>query len=141
MNAFINNKEINIDILGYNYGLNFNRFFDDTEIAMYSLQVSKKYFIDKLLSVYNDARDEIKVDDELYNETSDFTEVNYCSLIELINHPKHLLEIFDTYLRADFFRDFTNSNSVFMINSIDLIEVSEKITIHGKSYVLKNKTK
>ena len=133
MKIFIDNKLISKDLISYNHGLNFNRFFNDSEIVTYELEVTKSYFLDKLTLFYNTVRDEIKKDDEKHKDTSDFTKVNYCSFSELLQHSKQLKEIFETYLKDNFFKDFINTKATYIINSIDVIEVARTIKIKGKA--------
>ena len=128
MKAFINNKEISLSDLSYNDGLNFNRFFD-SNVLSYSLIVTKNTFIKSLEKEYNRIKDEIQLDDLQYNELSDFSEINYCSFEKLLDNPECLLNIFKDFLRNDFFKMLSeNSNSKFVINSIDSVENAKEIT-------------
>ncbi|PQJ75521.1 hypothetical protein [Polaribacter gangjinensis] len=137
MKAFINNKEISLSDLSYNDGLNFNRFFD-SNILSYSLIVTKNTFIKSLEKEYNRIKDEIQLDDLQYNELSDFSEINYCSFEKLLDNPEYLLNIFKDFLRNDFFKMLSeNSNSKFVINSIDSVENAKEITIKGRAFIKK----
>jgi len=134
MKISIDNKKISTQQITFNSGLNFNRFFDNLKINNYELQVSKSYFLEKLTVLYTTTRNEIKTDDELNNDSSDFKEVNYCSLLELLKYPNYLKEIFETYLKDVFFKELINTKAEYVINSIDTIEVSETIIIKGKTF-------
>lgn len=137
MKAFINNKEISLSDLSYNDGLNFNRFFD-SNVLSYSLIVTKNTFIKSLEKEYNRIKDEIQLDDLQYNELSDFSEINYCSFEKLLDNPEYLLNIFKDFLRNDFFKMLSeNSNSKFVINSIDSVENAKEITIKGRAFIKK----
>ena len=113
MKVLVNNKSISQDLISYNPGLNFNRFFNDSEIVPYELEVTKSYFLDKLNSFHNTVRAEIKKDDEKYKDSLNFREVNYPSLSELLQFPKQLKEIFETYLKDEFFKNFINTNNLY----------------------------
>ena len=49
-------------------------------------------------------RDEIKIDDQIYKDTSDFTRTNYCSLPQLLYHESDFEEIMKTYLHITLFK-------------------------------------
>ena len=135
METFIDNKPISQDLITYNNGLNFNRFFEDTIIKEYKIKLPKNQFIASLEQEYNNVRDEIKIDDETNKETSDFKETGYCSFIELPEKPKYLFEIFDWYLRHHFFyRYIENKDARYVINSVDAIKVGDTIEITGKAF-------
>lgn len=137
MRAFINNNEISLSDLSYNDGLNFNRFYD-SNFLNYSLVVSKNTFIKSLEKEYNRIRDEIQLDDLQHNELSDLSEINYCSFEKLLDNPVYLLNIFKDFLRNDFFMMLSvNSNSKFVINSIDSIENASEISIKGRAFIKK----
>ena len=130
----VNNKNILKEDLGYNDGLKFGRFDQNSVIVPYEIYVNKVDFINQLESFYNSVREEIKLDDLKHKDTSDFSETNYCSLSELLNKSYYFKEIFTTYLRDFFFKDFIqHKNYKFYINSIDDILVDEDIRIQGKA--------
>ena len=130
----VDNISVLKEHLGYNDGLNFGRFDQNSVIISYEIHVNKVDFINQLESFYNSVREEIKLDDQKHKDTSNFSEVNYCSLSNLLDKPYHLKEIFTTYLRDFFFKDFTyHEKNQFFINSIDDIRVNKDIKIHGKA--------
>lgn len=130
----VNNKNILKEDLGYNDGLNLGRFDQNSVIVPYEIYVNKVDFINQLESFYNSVREEIKLDDLKHKDTSDFSETNYCSLSELLNKSYNFKEIFTTYLRDFFFKDFIyHKNCKFYINSIDDMRVDEDIRIQGKA--------
>lgn len=130
----LNKEIISKEELAYNDGLNFNRFYKDSTIRSYEVHINKHDFINLLEPHYNIVKEEIKQDDLKHNDSSDFSEVNYCSLSELLNKPNHLKEIFTSYLRDFFFKDFTfHQKNQFFINSIDEIVVEKDIKILGKA--------
>ena len=136
--VFVDNIEIPLEMITYNNGLNFNRFLEDTVIKPYRFQLSKQDFKEVLEPHYIIARDEIKLDDERYNETSDFKESGYCSFLEMLDKPKHLYEIFDWYLRHHlFFTYLKNESAKYVINSIDSVIVGDQVEITGKAFVKK----
>ncbi len=133
--VFVDNVEVPLEMITYNNGLNFNRFLEDTVIKSYRFYLSKEDFIEVVEPHYNAARDEIKLDDETYNETSDFKESGYCSFVELLEKPKYLYEIFDWYLRHYlFFTYVKNEKAKYVINSIDSLTVGDQIEITGKAF-------
>lgn len=136
--VFVVNIEVPLEMITYNNSLNFNRFLEDTVIKPYRFQLSKQDFIEVLEPHYIIARDEIKLDDERYNETSDFKESGYCSFLEMLDKPKHLYEIFDWYLRYHlFFTYLKNESAKYVINSIDSVIVGDQVEITGKAFVKK----
>ena len=136
--VFIDNIEVSEEIITYNNGLNFNRVLEDTVIKPYRFYLSKQEFIEVIEPHYITARDEIKLDDEMYNETSDFKESDYYSFLELLEKPKYLYEIFDWYLRHYlFFTYVKNENAKYVINSIDSVTVGDQVQITGKTFVKK----
>lgn len=136
ISIFIDNSLISKEAISYNDGLNFNRFFNNTVVKPFRVQISKEDFLSILEKNYNEVRDEIKEDDLLNNDSSDFKEVDYCSLQELLQKPKNLHSIFETYLRSFFFKELSqNRNAIYVMNSIDGIKVNEFVEIYGKAFV------
>lgn len=136
--VFIDNIEVPLETITYNEGLNFNRFFKDTIIKTYRFYLSKQDFIEVIEPHYIVVRDEIELDDETHNETSDFKESGYCGFLELLEKPKYLYEIFRWYLRHYLFLTYIkNKNAKFVINSIDSVIVGDEIEITGKAFVKK----
>jgi len=136
ISIFIDNSQISKETISYNDGLNFNRFFNDTVVKPFRVQITKENFLSILEEEYSTVRDEIKEDDLLNNDSSDFKEVHYCSLQELLQKPKNLHSIFETYLRSFFFKELAqNRKAIYVMNSIDAIEVNEFVEIYGKAFV------
>ena len=142
MEVTIQGAKIDTTLISYNDGLNYGRFSDDTEKLPYEIAIAKDDFIKLLEKDYTAIKEEIKQDDIAQNETSEFTNTNYCGLIELLNHPEDLQEIFSTYLdRILFEKLFTNSKEViYVINSTATIVHKNKIIyISGNIYSPKEK--
>jgi hypothetical protein len=132
----IADKAIPKALVVYNDAMGFGRFLEDSEIYPYTLHFTKEEFIQRFENPYNEARDEMKKDDETYNETSDFSESHYCSLEALFQYPTQFNDIFDYYLRNNLFEEFTNSkNFIYVINSLDGIQLSQdSVTITGRCF-------
>ncbi|MGJ8744102.1 hypothetical protein [Polaribacter sp.] len=129
MKVFLNGNEINSEILTVNDGLNYGRFFDDetTVYGAYEVVLSSFELQQLIEQEYNEVRDEIKIDDELYNDVSDFTNTNYCSLSELLAHPIDFKNIMNPYLTmALYTKIFKDSpQNKFVINSTEAIIINE----------------
>lgn len=132
---YIENKLIENSLVTFNSGLNFNRFYSDDTIKNFSLTISKTEFLTKLNDIYDVVKTEIKIDDDMYNDSSEFSKVNYCSLEELLEKPTSLFEIFTTYLTDAFFVNQQVENAKYIINAITNITVEEHITLTGKVFV------
>lgn len=136
MKLSLNGKEIHFQVITVNDGLNFNRFFD-LETKEYELQLSIQKLKKLIENEYNSVRDEIKKDDELHNETSAFTNTNYCSLTKLLAHESDFFEIMNPYLTITLFQKiFTvSSQNCYVINSIDSIQINnEYIFFKGRVF-------
>ena len=131
----IDNISVNQDDITYNDGLNFGRFTTSSETKDFTIEITKAAFLLKLNDIYDVVKSEIKIDDDMYNDTSEFSKVNYCSLEELLTKPTSLFEIFTTYLQDPFFVYLTSKNPTFVINSISKIIVANDIKIQGKVFV------
>ncbi|PLX14425.1 MAG: hypothetical protein C0598_01325 [Marinilabiliales bacterium] len=139
MKVLLNDAEIDKTLLTLNDGLNYGRFdIDNILIDNYKIIISIKEFIQLIEKEYFEIRDQIQLDDEQYNDTSEFSSINYPSLDELIiKFPQHLQEIFTTYFDKIFFAKlFTNSNNPdFVINSTDKISIiNGYFEISGRTY-------
>lgn len=138
MKLYINDLEVDKSIINVNSGLNFGRFdYEGLVIAHYKILLSSKEFTEAIEADYNSIRDEVKQDDRVQNETSDFTAINYGSITTLLQNKEALQEITITYLdKILFSKLFAESiNSKFIINSTDSIEFKNgSIVILGRSY-------
>jgi len=140
MKVFINQTEINKEFLIVNDGLNYGRFFNH-KTKDYKIQLSKENFIDLIEKEYIKVRDEIKIDDEINNDYSDFMNTKYCSLQELLKYQTDFEEIFKTYLHLILFKKiFKPSSKVkYVINSTDSIQImDDKVVFNGKVFELNN---
>lgn len=130
MKILLNGKKVNSEILLVNDGLNYGCFFEH-KTEEYELQLSILEFKDLIESDYNKVRDEIRIDDELYKDSSDFTKTNYCSLLELLNFKEDFEIImscyFDKILLGKVFKN--NVKVKYVINSTDKIKVKNNIII------------
>jgi hypothetical protein len=143
MKVLLNDIEVKKELLTINDGLNYGRFFD-RKTKEYQIQFTKFEIIELIEKEYCAVRDEIKIDDQTHNETSDFTRTNYCSLSKLFDHQSDFEEIMKTYLdRALLKKVFTESSkNSFVINSTDLIEIKENIvTFTGRVFELNSEEK
>ena len=89
-------------------------------------------------------RDEIKNDDLAYNEKSDFTNTNYCSLAELFAFETDFEEIIKVYLDRTLFTKLFKylPNNQFVINSTERIQIiKDTIIITGRVINSKKESK
>lgn len=138
MKVFLNRIEIDNESLCVNSGLNYGRFFNH-KTKEYEIRLNDSEIINLIENEYNAVRDEIRIDDMLFNDTSDFSNTNYCSLIELLKYESHFELIMKTYLdRSLFGKLFTEMpNNKYVINSTDSICINKnEIVIKGKVYKL-----
>lgn len=138
MKVYLNNVEVDKESLSVNSGLNYGRFFD-ANTKEYEIRLSTSEIINLIENEYNAVRDEIKVDDHLYNDQSDFSNINYCSLAELLNHESDFESIMKAYLDRNLFAKlFTETlNNKFVINSTESIRINKnEILIKGKVFEL-----
>jgi hypothetical protein len=143
MKVLLNNIEVNKELFTVNDGLNYGRFFDN-KTKEYQIQFTKFEIIELINKEYCEVRDEIKIDDQIYKDTSDFTRTNYCSLSQLFFHKSDFEEIMKTYLdRTLFKKAFTESSKIaYVINSTDLIEIKNNIiTFKGRVFELNSEQK
>ncbi|TDY13833.1 hypothetical protein [Meridianimaribacter flavus] len=138
MEVEINNLNIDVDKVGYNDGLNFGRFIENKEVVNYTLKLSKNQFLTVIEADYNQIRDEIKVDDEAMNDTSEFSEVGYCSLEDLFTKNAAFSDIVKTYLGRLLLEKVVipQENPKYIINSIGGAKVEgNALIIYGKAFV------
>jgi len=124
-----------------NDGLNFGRFYNHKKIP-FEIYLSKKEIIELIEKEYIEIRDEIKNDDRLYNDSSDFTNTNYCSLNELFNHESDMEIILKTYLDKILYAKIFNDNYriKYIINSTSSLKIRDhSIVLSGNVYEIKNK--
>lgn len=133
----VDNIAVDNNKVAYNSGLNFNQFDENLTVKKFEIKISISAFLVKLNDIYDVVKTEIKIDDDMYNDTSEFSKVNYCSLEELLDKPKSLFEIFTTYLTDAFFVNFQSESAKYVINSITEIEIKDQISIIGEVFVKK----
>lgn len=139
MKVLLNGIEIDKALLTVNDGLNYGRFFDRKTEA-YEIQLSDSELMYLIEKEYIEARDEIKLDDEMDQDTSDFTNTNYCSLRELLAHESDFEEVMKTYLHITLFKKiFADSpKNQYVINSTDLIRINnDTVILKGRVFKLK----
>ncbi len=143
MELYLNDQPTDQSIFTLNNGLNFGRFLDHNIVKDYKIVMDKVHFFNLLEEPYQEVMIDIKADDLKYNETSDFSEVNYCSFEELLAKPEHLFSIVEWFFYKELFKDFIgNPQFEYVINSIEGIKPKEeKVIITGKCFkkVEKNK--
>ena len=141
--AKINQKVTSASLFVLNDGLGFGRF-EHHQKLMYEIEITAKEFISRMETTYQEVRDEIKADDEAYNETSDFSTVNYCSLQELIGHPKTFEEITKTFFIHPIFNVFLPyaTHPRYVINSVDtILAETSNVQINGGAFEWNEKRK
>ncbi len=138
MEIKINNIPTESQNIAYNDGLNFGRFLENMEVVSYTLKLSKNQFLALIEADYNQIRDEIKTDDETMNDTSEFSEVGYCSLEALFTKGAAFSDIVKTYLGRLLLEKVVipQENPKYIINSIGGAKVEDNaIIIYGKAFV------
>ena len=139
MKIEINNIPTESQDIAYNDGLNFGRFIENMEVVSYTLKLSKNQFLTVIEADYNQIRDEIKVDDEAMNDTSEFSEVDYCTLEDLFTKTVAFSDIVKTYLGRPLLEKsvMPQENPMYIINSIGGAKVEDNaIIIYGKAFVI-----
>lgn len=138
MNVLLNGIEINKELLTVNDGLNYGRFFDkNTE--EYEIQLTDFEVIAFIKKEYIETRDAIKVDDEMYEDRSDFTHTKYCSLEELLKYEADFESIMKTYFHRTLFKKIFHESpkNRYVINSTDSIKIiKDRIVFKGKVFEL-----
>ena len=132
----INGEITSENALGYNDGLNWGQFQNSAPIP-YSFSISKTDFINALAEDYQRVLEEIKADDERHGDSSDFKEAGYPTLQELLNNPKALKDIIETYLLRESLLPtiLTSPSPSFIINSLEEIEpFNNQLIFKGKGY-------
>ncbi len=136
MNILLNGTEVKRELFTINSGLNYGRFFDH-EAENFEVKIPTSELVPLIENEYNKARDEIKEDDQAYDDTSEFTHTNYCSLSELFTHEVDFEEVIKTYLdRILLEKLFPDSElNQFVINSTDSITITDHIiSIKGRAF-------
>ncbi|MEH6537833.1 MAG: hypothetical protein V7719_15635 [Psychroserpens sp.] len=130
MKVFLNQIEVNKELFIVNDGLNYGRLFDK-KIKEYQIQLTNFEIIELIEKEYCEVRDEIKVDDQINKDTSDFTKTNYCSLSQLLSHESDFEEIMKTYLDITLFKKvfIESSKKTYVINSTDSIQIKNDMVI------------
>lgn len=138
MKIEINNTPTESQNIAYNDGLNFGRFMENNEVVSYALKLSRDQFLALIEADYNQIRDEIKADDKSMNDTSEFSEVGYCSLESLFIKDAAFSDIVKTYLGRLLLEKLVmpQENPKYIINSIGGAKVEDNaIIIYGKAFV------
>ena len=137
MKITINNSIVKNNTVSFNSGMNYGRFHD-IEAIPYQIEFEKVFFTELLEEIYTKVRDEIYEDDSKHNETSNFTDTNYCSFSELLTLNEGLQEVFISYLDRTLFEKTLSNNGTsftYVINSTDSIEVvGDFILVKGKCF-------
>ncbi|GAB5557440.1 MAG: hypothetical protein SchgKO_16530 [Schleiferiaceae bacterium] len=132
----VNHEPTTEKSLGFNEGLNWGRFLGSTPIP-YSFSISKTDFLKTLAEDYAKVLAEIKADDEKHGDSSDFKAAGYPTLEELLNNPKALKDILETYLLRESLlpKILTSPSPSFIINSLEGIELlNNQLVFKGKGY-------
>ncbi len=139
MKIILNNSRIDKSLININPGLNYGRFnIGNLIIDNYKIIISKQELIQIIEKEYIEIRNEIQFDDKKYNDTSEFSVINYPSLNDLIfTYSYQFQEIFTTYLdKILFTKLFVEShNPEYIINCTDGVKLlDENIEIIGRTY-------
>lgn len=138
MKIFINRIEANKEILNVNDGLNYGRFFDK-KTDEYKIQLTSFEVIDLIEKEYIKTRDEIKIDDEAFGDSSGFTSTNYCSLSKLMEYESEFEEILKAYFHITLLKKIfsKSTKNEYVINSTDSVKIKKgEIILKGKVFYL-----
>lgn len=141
MKVLLNNIEVTKETLAVNRGMNYGRFYN-YYTETYEIQLSTSEFFHLIENDYDTIRNEIKMDDQLYKDDSDFKSTNYCSLSELLTYKSEFEAIVKTYLDQPLFDKLFSSSAsnTFVVNSTESVSVIQNIIIiKGKAYRLESK--
>ncbi len=137
MQILLNGIATDKSLFCINDGLNYGRFPANNK-KKYEVQLPKSEFIRLMESEYNEVRDDIKKDDIESNDTSEFTNTNYCSLQKLMDYEEDFKNVMQGYLDITFFTKlFTTSTKhcKFVINSTDDIFVkNDMLIVQGRVF-------
>ncbi|WP_430399357.1 hypothetical protein [Flavobacterium sp.] len=138
MKIKIENSYIPLHLVSHNDGLNFGRINHvENQFTDFILEISFQDFIKLIKEEYNTLKNEIKEDDELYNDSSSFKEIDYKELKEVLYPNSGLELIIKDYLdRIIYDKLFQYSGKKnYIINSTENIEIrNETIYILGKCF-------
>ncbi|MQP24068.1 hypothetical protein GFJ94_03195 [Flavobacterium sp. LMO8] len=138
MKIKINNKVIPLYDVSYNDGLNFGRINQiENQFTDFVLELSFEEFTKLIQEEYNILKNEIKEDDDLYNDSSSFKEINYKELKEVLYHNSGLEQIIKDYLdRIIYDKLFkTIERKTYTIQSTHFVEINnDKIIIVGQCF-------
>jgi hypothetical protein len=138
MKILINGSEVDKCLVNVNTGLNYGRFnYEGLMVDRYQVTLSFVEFTDAIEGDYNSIRDEIKMDDALYQETSVFTKVGYGTANDLLQYQQALQEIVTTYLDRILFEKLFSikGKATFIINSTDEVAIkNDTLVISGQCY-------
>jgi hypothetical protein len=138
MHITIDQQVVNPNIVTYNDGLNYGRFdSDNIEIHSYRFFVERDDLVEKFSAIYWDCSEQIRQDDEKYQESSSFQALRYVSLYDAFAHPEHLGSAIETFLDKGIFQLYIPSQSDFVhvINSTDKVVVTALgVTIEGRCF-------
>lgn len=138
MKFYINDKEVDVTLLSFNAGLNYGRFnYEGLVIDNYVISLTEMEFIEIVEQEYNRVRDEIKLDDESQNETSEFSVIQYGSVERLISSKQALQDVTISYLDRFLFGDLFPQveSAIYVINSTEMVSaVNGMIEISGRTF-------
>ncbi|MBG7612326.1 hypothetical protein IU405_08710 [Polaribacter sp. BAL334] len=138
MKIKINNKVIPLYDVSYNDGLNFGRINQiENQFTDFVLELSFEEFTKLIQEEYNSLKNEIKEDDDLYNDSSSFKEINYKELKEVLYSNSGLELIIKDYLDRIIYNTLFqySGKKNYTINSTENIEIrNETIYILGKCF-------
>jgi len=130
MTVLLNHIEVAKELFIVNDSVNYGRFYD-RKTKDYQIQLTQYEIIELIEKDYCEVRNELKRDDQNYNDTSDFTKTNYCSLAQLFHHEADFEAIIKTYLDRTLFQKLFTASSkpTYVINSTDAITIKNDIII------------
>ncbi len=138
MNIEINGNKVESSCVSANHGMQFDQFRNSAlSYDNYKLSIERGEFVELFENDFILARDEIKADDILCNEESEFIASGYSDLEEMFSFKDDLAEVIKIYIERKIFEVLLplEVKKGYIINSIDSVEVTDsEINILGRTY-------
>jgi hypothetical protein len=140
MKLCIDGKPIAPKLVTYNSGLNYGRFDrgEGLEVHAYELTLEKSELVESFAAQYAAVSEEIRRDDELVSDWSQFKGMGYVSLAEAFAFPELLAKAITVYFDRDILETCLPrpNDPQYVINSTDRVSVlPARIILEGRCFV------
>jgi hypothetical protein len=130
MKIYVDGKLTDPKLVGWNNHMKYGQMqrFQPNQIFDYSMMFSTEEFLSEFSEMFAEQAAEFKeIDEEEGGEPTEFSEFNYGSLKDALNHPRALYVCFDDYMMTDkvlphFWPD---GGRGYIINSLDRLFVTK----------------